>query len=247
VNTADEWDDGRIHAYVDGELDAFTAARLEAASAQDATLKARIERQRRLRSQLKADFEPVLDEQIPARLLEAVRNSPANVTPIHAARPRPRIQPLWLGALAASLVIGLTIGWLAPRDSGLPIAVGSDGLVATGYLDAALSQALSSDGRTTSGVQVPLSFQASDGAYCRGFSLATGTDGLACRTTGRWHIQAMGQAAAGTAQDYRQAGSALSPAVLAVIGDRQSGDTLDVEQEKQVRAAGWQAPGRAGD
>jgi hypothetical protein len=247
MNTADGWDDDRIHAYVDGELDAFTAARLEAASAQDATLKARIERQRRLRRQLTASFEPVLDEPIPARLLEAVKNSPANVTPLHATRPRPRIQPLWLGALAASLVIGLAIGWLAPRESGLPIAVGRDGLVATGYLDAALSQSLSSDGRTAKGVQVPLSFRASNGAYCRGFSLANGTDGLACRTTEGWHIEAMGQAAAGPAQDYRQAGSALSPAVLAAIGERQAGDTLDVEQEQQVRAAGWRAAGKPGD
>jgi hypothetical protein len=247
MSTPDEWDD-RIHAYVDGELDAFTAARLEAACRQDATLNARVEKQRRLQQQLRAGLDPVLDEPVPARLLEAVMKFPTanGATPINVARPRARVQPLWFGALAASLVIGVAIGWLAPRESGLPIAAGSNGLVATGYLDAALSQSLSSDGRSTAGVQVPLSFQASDGAYCRSFSLTSGTDGLACRAADRWHIEVMGQARPQAGQDYRQAGSALSAAVLAVIGARQSGDTLDLEQEKQARGTGWQASDQAG-
>jgi hypothetical protein len=250
MNATDEWDDARIHAFVDGELDAFTAARLEAACRQDAVLNARVERQRQLRRQLAAGFQSVLDEPVPARLLEAVKSFPAsNVTPIHAARPRPRVrvQPLWLGALAASLMIGLAIGWFAPRETGLPIAAGSDGLMATGHLDAALSQSLSTDGRSASDVQVPLSFRASDGAYCRSFRLASGVDGLACRAADSWRIEVIGQASPQPGQDYRQAGSAFSGAVLAAIGERQSGDTLDLEQEQQARSAGWRGPAGTAD
>jgi hypothetical protein len=245
---ADNWDEERIHAYVDGELDAFTAARLEAACRQDPALDARVARQRRLRTQLKAQFDAVLDEPVPARLLLAAKApASATVTPIRPAhRPRTSVQPLWLGALAASLVIGLAIGWLAPRDAALPFATGSNGLVATGYLDTALSQALSSDGRTDSGVQLVLSFRASDGRYCRSFSLAAGANGLACQTGKAWRVEVLGQSAAtADGPEYRQAGSALSPGVLAAIGQLQSGDTLDAEQERQARSGGWRGPGTA--
>jgi hypothetical protein len=244
MNAADEWSDDRVHAYVDGELDAFTAARLEAACRLDAALLARVERQRRLRLQLKAGFEAVLHEPVPARLLEAARSGPAtNVTPIRPASPRRRAQPLWLGALAASLVIGLAIGWFAPRDAGLPVSADSKGLLATGYLDSALSQALSSDDRSPSGAQVALSFVTVDGTYCRGFSLASGADGLACRAGDRWRVEVLAPAPSRASPDFRQAGSALSGAVLAAIGEKQAGDSLDVEQERQARTAGWQAPG----
>lgn len=246
MNATDEWNDDRIHAYVDGELDAFTMARLEAACRQDALLNARVEKQRRLRAQLKASFDPVLDEAIPSRLILAAKAPPsATVTPIRPVRPRARTQPLWFGAVAASLVIGLAIGRFAPRETGLPVATSNHGLVATGALDTALSQALSSDGRNGAGVQVALSFQARDGAYCRSFSLTSGADGLACRTADAWQIEVMGQASPPTGQDYRQAGSALSAAVLAAIGERQAGDTLDAAQEQKARSAGWRAPDKA--
>ncbi len=248
MNAPDDWSDDRIHAYVDGELDAFTAARLEAACRQDAALVARVERQRRLRMQLKAGFDAVVDEPVPAQLLEAARRPPAaSVTPIRAARPPARVQPLWLGALAASLVLGLAIGWFAPRDTGLPVAAGSNGLVAVSYLDTALTQALSSDELSTSGVRIALSFRTSDGRYCRSFTLESGADGLACRTGEHWHIEVLGPAPIRTGQAYRQAGSALSGAVLAAIGEKQAGDTLDVEQERQARSAAWQDPGKTAD
>lgn len=244
MNAADEWDDSRIHAYVDGELDAFTTARLEAACRRDVTLNARVERQRQLRATLRASFETVLDEPVPARLLEAARKKPAPgvVTPIAAARPRKAAPPLWLGAVAASLVIGVAVGWLLPRSAGLPVADSDSGLVATGYLDAALSQALSSDQPDPAGVRVALSFTTGDGAHCRSFALPTGADGLACRRDQHWHVEVLGQGAApqpGTA--YRQAGSALSGPVLAAISEKQAGDTLTVEQEQQLRDAGWAA------
>ncbi|MEO6081399.1 MAG: hypothetical protein ABIQ86_16760 [Steroidobacteraceae bacterium] len=246
----DRWDDARIHAYVDGELDTFTAARLEAACRQDAMLNARVERQRRLRTTLAASFDPVLDEPVPARLLQAVKTAPATsvVTPIRAVRPRRAPgPPVWLGALAASLVIGLAVGWFAPRSAGLPIAAGSGGLIATGYLDTALSQALSTDARRGASVQVALSFRSSDGAWCRSFSLAAGADGLACRTATGWRVEVLGQPPAPQAGgDYRQAGSSLSGAVLTAISERQAGDTLTLEQERQLREAGWRdAPGAA--
>jgi hypothetical protein len=248
MSASEGWDDDRIHAYVDGELDGFTAARLEAACRQDALLNARVEKQRQLRAQLQASFDPVLVEPLPARLLDAAKIAPkATVTPLHRRLPRTQVQPVWLGALAASLVLGLSIGWFAPRSSGLPVAATSAGLVATGDLDTALSQSLSGQAPGGSGVQVVLSFQASDGTYCRSFSLDRGPDGLACRAGEQWRIEILAPAPPRSDQDYRQAGSALSPAVLGAIGQRQAGDALEVEEEQRARDADWRAPGKAGE
>ena len=88
MSTESSWDNARIHAYVDGALDAETAARLEADSRTDAALAARIAQQRDLRTRLRAEFDPVLQEPIPQQLRDVLAASEpgAAVTPIGAAR-----------------------------------------------------------------------------------------------------------------------------------------------------------------
>ncbi len=248
MNTRHHWDDAQIHAHVDGELDAVLSAQLEAQCRADEVLAARVATQRRLRALLGAQFDPVLAEPVPERLQQALQAQPATVTPIGAARPvRAAPHPAWWGALAASLVLGLMLGWQMPDRSALPMASGTNGPVATGALSAALSGQLSTDAGA-SGIAVALSFRASDGRYCRSFSLRAGADGLACRTADQWRIEVMGRAQpAGGADSYRQAASSLSPAVLAAISALQAGDTLSSDEEKQLRDAQWQesaAPGR---
>lgn len=241
-----QWRDEELHAYVDGELDAARAARLEAGLAQDAALAARVARQRRLRAALQARFDTVLDEPVPQRLQQTLAGMEDNVTPIgNAAGKRARPAPLWWGALAASVLLGVLLGWNMPRDTGLPFASGAHGLVASGKLDAALSRQLASDGAGASGVVVALSFRADDGRYCRSFSLNNGVDGLACRGEEQWQVEAVGMGAARdgspAADSYRQAGSALSRTVLDAISARQAGDTLAASEEAQLRARGWRA------
>ena len=69
MTTQSPWDDARVHAYVDGELDAETSARLEADSRRDAALAARVAQQRELSARLRAEYGPVLEEPVPQRLL----------------------------------------------------------------------------------------------------------------------------------------------------------------------------------
>lgn len=239
------WQDEEIHAFVDGELDAARASRLEADAAQDAVLAARVARQRRLRTALRARFDPVLSEPVPARLQLALEGtSPGNVTPLGAARaPRAGSRPLWWGALAASVILGVLLGWSLPRDPGLPFASGESGLLARGALDEALTRQLASDGAGTTGIAVALSFRADDGRYCRSFSLQSGVDGLACRGDAGWQVQVLGQSPATPADpgNYRQAASSLSRSVLDVISARQAGDTLPASAEAEARAGGWRA------
>lgn len=237
----ESWDDMQLAAYVDGELDATTAARVEAQLAHDVSLATRIARQRVLRAQLRAAFDPVLQEPAPPQLLAALDGRGGAATPIGIARATasPSKAPAsWWGAAAASVLLALLVGWLLPRGSVLLVPA-ADGLLASGALDEALSTHASAATASTSAVHVTLSFQAADGRYCRAFSLPTGVDGLACRQDGRWLIEATGRAPRHAGDGYRQASTPLSPSVVAAISGRQQADVLTPEEEQQVLDRGW--------
>lgn len=236
----ESWDDMQLAAYVDGELDMAAAARIEAQLAQDAALAARVARQRALRAQLHAAFDPVLEEPLPPKLLAAMEGRGGAAIPIGAARPgasRAKATPLWWGAAAASVLLALLVGWMLPREGALLVPA-EDGLLARGALEEALSAQASGPAADSDAVQVSLSFQATDGRYCRAFSLSSGIDGLACRRNGRWLVEATGRAARGT-DEYRQAGTPLSAPVAAAISGRQQGDVLTTGEERQLLERGW--------
>jgi anti-sigma factor RsiW len=235
------WDDLQLAAFIDGELDATVAARIEAQLAHDAALAMRVARQRRLRAQLHAAFDPVLQEPVPPKLLAALQGRGGAATPIGIARPgtsRPKAPPLWWGAAAASVMLALVVGWMLPRGNALLVPA-DEGLLASGALEQALSTQASGAAASAGAVHVSLSFQATDGAYCRAFSLPTGVDGLACRQDGRWRIEATGRAPRSAGEEYRQAGTPLSPSVVAAISGRQQADVLTQEEELQVLERGW--------
>jgi hypothetical protein len=87
-------------------------------------------------------------------------------------------------------------------------------------------------------VRLGVSFRATDGHYCRSFTLGT-TAGLACRDGDAWRIPVLaeGEAEHGA---YRQAGSALPAAVLDAIDQRIAGQALDAQAERAARERGWQ-------
>lgn len=243
-------DDALLYAWVDGELDAAAAARMAAAVKADPALAARAARQRALRAQLQTQFAPVLDEPIPARLLTAIGAPPAAVTDLDRARARrdAPARPRWAlpewSAIAATLVTGTLLGALVFRTpTGLPIESVDGQLMARGDLDAALSMQPAGTAPAEAVARIGLSFRAGDGAYCRTFSLRTGPDGLACRRQGHWAIQVLdhSEPSPGAPGDYRQAGSALSPALLGAITALGAGDVLSSEQERQQLRSGWEA------
>jgi len=250
MNPAD-WNDLQVQAYVDGELDAQTTARIEADSHLDASLAARIMRQRELRRLLREGFAHVLDEPVPQRLRAAAAAAPAaTVIAFEAARrARAGLRPAWSVrewmAIAATLVIGTVLGSLALRIPGsLPLELVRGRLVARAALESALSNQLAGTTGAGAAVRIGLSVRAADGAYCRIFYLHTGAAGLACRRDAQWIVQLLDASAArGTAQDgYRQAGSSLSPAMLGAIGALGAGEALTREQEQQQVRAGWESP-----
>ncbi|MBY4638121.1 anti-sigma factor [Sphingopyxis sp. XHP0097] len=231
-------DPATIAAFVDGELDDLTARRIEREAANDAALAAEIRRQRELKDRLRSHFAPVLDEPLPDRLTQLLRAEAAVDTSLaerRAAR-QARFGGQWgamqWGAMAAALVLGLTVG-MQPWGPASPVAVESGALVASGPLANALDTQLASNQPADAATRIGLSFRAQDGRYCRSFESAA-VDGIACREGEGWTLE---QTLRGSpATDYRQASSASLAAASAAM---MAGEPLDAEGERAARDAGW--------
>lgn len=248
MSTQSSWDNARIHAYVDGVLDTETAARLEADSRNDAALAARIAQQRELSARLHAEYDAVLEEPIPQSLRDALvePHPSAAVTPIGAARkaaPRPRWSLREWSALAAAVVFGALLGPFVFRNStGLPITNEGGRLVAADYLDAALSTQIAGTTTESTLARIDLSFRATDGEYCRVFAMRTGMGGVACRRDGRWAVEILDAAGpTSEAGEFRQASSALSPAILSAMTRLGASEAMTPDEERQRVGSGWDA------
>lgn len=252
MSTQSPWDDARIHAYVDGALDSATAARLEADSRNDAALAARIARQRELSARLRAEYDLVLEEPIPQSLRDALAapKPSAAVTPIGAAQktaPRASWSLREWAALAAAVVLGAVLGPFVFRgSSGLPIVSEGGRLVAAEYLDAALSTQIAGATAGDTLARIDLSFRATNGEYCRVFELRTGMGGVACRRDGRWSVEVLDAGASPTSEPggFRQASSALSPAILSAMTALGASEAMTLDEERQRRDSGWDAAPR---
>lgn len=227
------YSDDTLMAYADGELEAAERAAIEQAMRTDPAIAAAVERHRALRADVAAAFAGILDEPVPARL-----QPPAPVVSLAVERDKRRrwSWPEW-GALAATLVVGVLAGRMIPGGGGPAIAGNGNQVLAQGELAAALDRQVG--GKAEGAVKVGVSFAARDGAYCRGFIMGASA-GLACREGGQWKIPVLAEAEKEAAGGYRQAGSALPPAVLDAIDARIADRPLDAAGEEAARARGWQ-------
>jgi anti-sigma factor RsiW len=243
-----------LMAYADGELDAATRASVEAAMQDDPEIRKRVARHRALRETMRGAFSAVLDEPVPNRLIEAARG--------HSTAPKSAVVDLSLAreardqknltaprrwqpaAMAASLLLGLGLGFLAWHESGgaliQPGAGG--GLVASAALAHALSNQLSEDRTQVSVAVTGLSFRDKSGDYCRTFSLtgSAASSGLACHEGADWRIKALAQSPpAANSGNFRTAGSEDSPVIRAAVEGAIDGEALDHAGEIAARDAGW--------
>jgi anti-sigma factor RsiW len=249
--------DESLMAYADGELDQATRATIEAAMREDPEIRKRIARHRALRTAMQGALSTVLDDPVPERLIAAARGRAATATPqsnvvdLAAARSEagksargvwPR-QPV---AMAASLLLGVALGYLGWHGSNSLVKTSSSGgLVASAALAEALATQLSADRSAGLAATTGLSFRDKSGDYCRTFTLtgAEASSGLACREGDAWKIKVLAQSphAASNSPDYRQAASADSAAVRAAVEQSIDGEPLDQSGEIAARRNGWTA------
>jgi len=218
---AEPIDEAMVIAWVDGELPATEAARIEQAVAADPLLRELAHTHRAVRARFAAAFGPIADEPVALPSADVIRFADLRAK---------RLRRLWVpAAIAASLVMGLFIGQI-----GQPTGVRdrADALALAAPLAHALDAQLSGEaGR----VRVALSFRAQDGAYCRSFTAAH-LGGVACRAGDGWSLR---YAAPGTAQTgaYAQAGD--DPARASAIAAMIAGAPLDAAGERAARERGW--------
>lgn len=223
-----------IAAFVDGELDDLTARRIAREAAGDAVLAAEIARYRALRATLTAHYAPVAEEPVPDRLRALLVSEAAVDTSLAERRDRKqaRFAPIHWGAIAASLVLGLTLGfkpWLPAAE-----VTGANGkLVASGALAEALDTQLASNQTGDAAVRIGLSFRDRSGRVCRSFEGA-GLAGIGCRDGARWTLERV--LAGQGSHDYRQASSGALAADAAAM---MAGDAFDAAAERAARASGW--------
>jgi hypothetical protein len=250
--------DEMLMAYADDELDAEGRASVEAAMAVDPEIAKRVARHKALRGALKSQFEPVLREPVPDRLLTAVRKTPAaqprkaevtDLARVRAAKQQTAEDarrwswPEW-GGMAASLVLGLAVGYLLLRPPGQMMSSSDGRLIAQGALKEALSRQLAGEQAGELPVQIGLSFVAKTGHYCRAFATHSTESmaGIACREGDEWSVKmlAPSESTKSGANGYRMAGTALPSAVTQAVGEQIEGDPLDAAGEVAARDSGWQ-------
>ena len=256
-------------AYVDGEMPPEDVARFEPRLVLEPALADAVARERALRARLRSTYAPVLDEPMPAGLLDllAIPDAAAKATPLHLAAnetlragtndvARAALPPTrrwsWpqFGAMAASLVLGLLVGarLFAPHPAAvgdtLALAVAPNGAItAQGALRDALDQDVAGTVLDPNArIGVGLTFRDHAKAYCRTFTLDSASSGIACRQADGWvvaHLEHGRNAREGEQGGYRTAASPLSPTLLQAIDAMREGDTLDAAGEAAAKARGW--------
>lgn len=232
-------DDDMLMAFVDGELDEVSRARVERAVAEDPALRARLEQQQRLRARLAAYYDPTVEEEVPERFRAMLET---NVTALPAAKPR-FARPVWqsLTALAATLLLGLAVGrtLLAPAPAAGPFAVEDGTMMARGELANALETQLASAQPRDAATRIGVTFVNNDGHACRTFD-SRAAAGIACRGDNGWQVM---MTAAGSGQqrtDYRQAGSE-NLLVQQAAQEMMAGEPYDDAAERRARDSGWRS------
>ena len=237
----------KFFAWLDGELPADEAARVEAEVAADPKLSRLAVEHRAMAAGLRSAFGTVEAQPVPERLHRLVEQDGGekvvSLADARASRAVSRAPSLWvqMGALAATLAVGivtgnmLSIGFL-PGGSADPIQAEAGRLVASADLENALYAQLAS-APAESGPRVGLTFRDKTGAICRTFQ-DQAASGLACREGGDWRIRSVFQGAEGQSTDYRMAGGP-NPQLLEEVDAVIDGEPFDAAEEKAAAEKGW--------
>jgi hypothetical protein len=230
--------DEKFFAWLDGELDADEAARIEAEVTAHAKLGELAAQHRAMEARLKTAFDTVLDAPVPAALAAELRDP--QIIDFGAAAPAGRKRSAWrmlpLGALtAATLAIGVLVGTIIPHGASGPVEVRRGHLYAAAALDRALDTQLAS--APGGDLRIELTFRDRSGAICRSF-IATSSSGLACRDDGRWALHGLLAAPEGQSNAYRMA-SGTDPALASLIASSIAGEPFDAAAERAARDRGW--------
>lgn len=233
--------DETFFAWLDGELEAAEAARVEAAVAADPRLSAMADEHRKMQSSLSSAFDSLIEAPVPESMLAAVHNAPTvEVVDFTQAKKRRQMRrwpsvAQWT-SMAATLAVGIVVGTAIPhqRDAS-PVEVQGGKIYAAASLGHALDTQLAS--APAGDVRIGMTFREHGGAICRSFTSGA-SSGLACRDNGRWQLRGLLAAPAGQSTDYRMA-AGMDPALASLVDSTMSGEPFDAAQERSAKQRGW--------
>ncbi len=240
--------DEMLIAYADGELSGEEARAVEAQLRNRPDLQAFVERQRALRRGIESAFAPLMNEDVPDRIMNALARTPVSHrwrlrrALNEAARLVSSRQFVFRSALpaAAALACGIFLGIVVAPQGAFRVDRETGGIFAQGELAATLDDRLASAQTAGESIRVGISFKAKDGHYCRTFQkagAASSLAGVACRAAQGWSVAALATTPAEQGA-YRMAGA--MPAVIRGTVDKLiSGEPLDAAGERRARDLGW--------
>ena len=226
-------DEEEFFAWLDGELSADDAARVEARVAADPALAAEADAHRAMRADLREAFAPVMTPRGAVIDFVAKRSERTERT-----RRAPVGLPQW-AAIAATLVVGLGLGTMVNGQSGsdAPVALEGGQMVAAAALDRTLTRQLASADQQGNATRIGLTFRNRQGNLCRTFT-GSAVSGLACRDGRHWRIEGLYGASGTASGDYRMAAGA-DPRLAALVDGMIAGEPLDAAGEAAAKQSGW--------
>lgn len=232
--------DVEVIAYVDGCLDGPALAAFEERLRREPALAEQVAAHRWLTGQIVSAFGPPPGDEIDPALIRRLGLASDNVVPFEppvARTRRPLLAFLASGAIAASLLVGVSVGRWMDDGTAHWLRSGPDAKV---LADGALAEGLSGNLAGQAGeVRIGMSFRTAQGV-CRTFSTGSGLSGMGCRQGSEWVVPIVvtGTAAA-SGGDYRLAAGDVAPAVMAEVDRRIVGEPLGPAEEQALRQKGW--------
>jgi len=220
-------------AWLDGEVDAATAVRIEAEVSADPVLTAKASAHRALKHRLRNSFDSLMTAPVPGRIAAP----PIDFT---AARARQAARPVsrarqW-AALAATLAVGIVTATFITTGLSAPGARGNGSFMVSAGLAHSLDTQLAS-APVDGDIRIGLTFRERGGALCRSFERRADS-GLACRADDAWIVRNVFPHRREGGGDYRMAAGS-DPRLAKLIDETRVGEPLDAEEERAAQRRGW--------
>jgi hypothetical protein len=241
--------DDKLSAFIDGELSGDELKQIAAAIDADASLRRRVEAFAASDTILKRAYSVISEAPMPDAVVELLRE-PARADKVVAIG-RPPARSRWPLAASVALGAGVALGLLVAepgRMAPAPSVMLAGAVNPADALHAALETTPSGDSVLLAGARTAsmvLTFQSSEGGYCREFTLETTADktrALACRDDGQWTVKLAAAEAPGDG-GYAPAASGVSAAFDAGAEALGAGEPLDRTRENALLQSKWNSDG----